>query len=145
MEESMTGNEPRPFGREQFVAALKALGMSRSGAARFLNVQPKTIYRRLSKDHKDHREIDPSIAMLFAAMVRYGLNPNELRAIAGLAAVELGDLRRKRRVFPHRVRKWVGTAGLEANRAGRNLSWKPEKGDGPTLDRGQDTLLEHVG
>ena len=71
----------------QFEQAITELGMSQSGAARFLDVQRATVIRYIN----DERRVPPSMAMLLTLMLRFHFKPNNIRKWAKLPPVEIGD------------------------------------------------------
>lgn len=70
---------------------LAALGMTTTGAARFLDKTPKSLTRWSS----GHYPVPTEIAMLLALMRLTRISPTRVRKLVGLPPVVIGDAREK--------------------------------------------------
>jgi len=71
---------------KQFRVAITALGMTQQGAARFLEMNPRTVRRYALGT----QPVTPIVAMLLTLMLRHCRDPNKVRAMVGLNAVDVG-------------------------------------------------------
>ena len=87
---------------QRYSAALKALGMSREGAIRFLHIG-----KRNSLSYaRGNRDVPAVTAMLLSIMVKYGFSAADVRRLAGLPVESYAD--RRGRVHIGRQRRFIG-------------------------------------
>jgi hypothetical protein len=74
----------------KYQTLIDKLGMTQSGAARFLNVAGKSSRRWASGDIPD---VPAANMMLLALMAHLKIAPDKVRKLAGLPPVNVGDMR----------------------------------------------------